>query len=97
VDRARAALRMVSPAVVHDDFWAAHQFDAMGRVGGIRIPTLIICGEEDRLTPVKYSEYLHEQIPGSHLVVIPHAAHLVVLEAPRATNEAIAAFLRTLS
>jgi len=97
VERARAALRMVSPAVVHDDFWAAHQFDAMGRVGGIRIPTLIICGEEDRLTPVKYSEYLHEQIPGSHLVVIPHAAHLVVLEAPRATNEAIAAFLRTLS
>jgi pimeloyl-ACP methyl ester carboxylesterase len=87
---------MVSPAVVHDDFWAANQFDAMDRVGGIRTPTLIICGEEDRLTPVKYSEYLHEQIPGSQLVVIPHAGHLVVLEAPRATNGAIAAFLRTL-
>ena len=96
VDRARTALRMVSPAVVHDDFWAANQFDAMARVGGITLPTLVLCGEEDRLTPVKYAEYLHSQIAGSRLVVIPHAGHLVVLEQPRATNEAIATFLRSL-
>jgi len=96
VERARMALRMVSPAVVHDDFWAANQFDAMDRVGEIRLPTLILCGEEDRLTPVKYSEYLHGRIAGSRLVVIPNAGHMVVLEQPRATNEAIAAFLRAL-
>lgn len=97
VERARAALWMISPAVVHDDFWAAHQFDAMDRVGGIRTPTLIICGGEDRLTPVRYSEFLQQQIAGSQLVVIPDAGHLVVLEAPRATNEAIAAFLHSLT
>lgn len=96
VDRARRALRTVSPAVVHDDFWAANQFDAMERVGTIRLPTLIICGEDDRLAPVKYGEDLHRQIAGSHLVVIPAAAHLVMLEQPRATNDAIAAFLRGL-
>ena len=96
VERARMALRMVSPAVVHDDFWAANQFDAMDRVGEIRLPTLILCGEEDRLTPVKYSEYLHGRIASSQLVVIPNAGHMVVLEQPRATNEAIAAFLRAL-
>jgi len=45
---------------------------------------------------VKYSEYLHEQIAGSQLIVIPDAGHMVVLEQPRATNEAIASFLHTL-
>lgn len=97
IERARSALRMISPAVVHDDFWAAHWFDAMDRVGAITLPALILCGEEDRLTPVKHSEYLHRQIAGSHLVIIPNAGHLVVLEQPRAINEAIAAFLRGLS
>lgn len=93
VERARMALRMVSPAAVHDDLWAANRFDAMDRVGGITLPTLVLCGEEDRLTPVRYAEYLHGRIAGSQLVVIPHAGHMVVLEQPRATNEAIAAFL----
>ena len=96
VERARMALRVVSPAVVHDDFWAADQFDALDRLGGMTLPTLVLCGEEDRLTPVKYSEYLHEQIAGSQLIVIPDAGHMVVLEQPRATNEAIASFLHTL-
>lgn len=96
VDRARTALRMVSPAVVHDDLWAADRFDAMARVGSISLPTLVVCGEEDRMTPVKYSEYLHGQIAGSSLVVIPRAGHMVVLEQPRAINEAIAAFLRSI-
>ena len=96
VERARMALRVASPAVVHDDFWAADQFDAMDRLGGMTLPTLVLCGEEDRLTPVKYSEYLHEQIAGSQLIVIPDAGHMVVLEQPRATNEAIASFLHTL-
>lgn len=96
VARARDALRAASPAVVHDDFWAAHHFDAMDRVDRIALPALIICGQEDRMTPVKYSEYLHGQIAGSELVVIPRAGHMVMLEQPRAVNEAIGAFLRRL-
>lgn len=96
VARARDALRTASPAVVHDDFWAAHHFDAMDRVGRIALPALIICGQEDRMTPVRYSEYLHAQIAGSQLVVIPRAGHMVMLEQPRAVNDAIGAFLRGL-
>jgi len=97
VERTRTALRAVSPAVIHDDFWAAHRYDAMDRVGGIALPTLIICGEEDRMAPVKYSEYLHGRIGASQLVVVPGAGHMVVVEQPRAVNEAIAAFLRRLA
>lgn len=94
VDRARTALRALPPMVVHDDFWATDRFDCMDRVHEIALPTLILCGEEDRMTPVKYSEYLHQRIPGAHLVVIPGAGHMVMLEQPHAVNEAIADFLR---
>lgn len=94
VARARAALRAVAPTVVHDDFWAADRFDVMDRVHEIALPTLIVCGEEDRMTPVKYSEYLHQRILRSQLVVIPGAGHMVMLEQPRAVNGAIAEFLR---
>lgn len=93
VDRARAALRAVPPTVVHDDFWAADRFDVMDRAHEIVLPTLIVCGQEDRMTPVKYSEYLHRRIPASQLVVIPGAGHMVMLEQPRAVNEAITDFL----
>jgi pimeloyl-ACP methyl ester carboxylesterase len=95
VDRARHALRLVSPAVVHDDYWAASRFDATERVGRIALPTLIVCGEDDGLAP--RAEELHMKIAGSTFVRIPNASHLVLLEQPRATNDAIAAFLRTLS
>lgn len=97
VERARQALRRISPAVVHDDFWAAHHFDAMTRVRRLTLPTLVVCGEEDRLAPVKYSAYLHQEIAGSQLVIVPGAGHMVMLEQPRAINEAIGVFLRGLS
>jgi pimeloyl-ACP methyl ester carboxylesterase len=66
----------------------------MDHVHEIALPTLILCGEEDRMTPLKYSEYLRDRIPGARLVVIPRAGHMVMLEQPRAVNEAIAEFLR---
>lgn len=93
VDRVRGALRALSPTVVHDDFWAADHFDVTDRLHEIRLPTLILCGEEDRMTPVKYAEYLRQYIAGSRLVVIPKAGHMVMVEQPRACNEAIAEFL----
>jgi pimeloyl-ACP methyl ester carboxylesterase len=93
VDRARRALRALSPAVVHDDFWAADHFDVTDRLREIRLPTLIVCGAEDRMTPMKYAESLHRHIAGSRLVAIPGAGHMVILEQPRACNEAIAEFL----
>lgn len=96
VARARRALRSVSPAVLLADFRAADGFDVMQRVREIALPALVICGEEDRLTPLKYSEYLREAIAGAHLATIPRAGHMVMLEQPRAVNAAIAGFLRTL-
>jgi pimeloyl-ACP methyl ester carboxylesterase len=56
------------------------------------MPTLIICGEADRLTPMKYSEYLFDKLGQARLVRVPEAGHMVMLEQPEIVAEAIADF-----
>jgi pimeloyl-ACP methyl ester carboxylesterase len=50
------------------------------------VPTLIICGAEDRLTLPKYSEYLRQKIVGAELHVVPDAGHYVMREQPEVVN-----------
>ncbi len=57
------------------------------------MPTLIVVGEEDTLTPPAASEEMHRAIGGSELVRIPRAGHLSNLEQPESFNAALAGFL----
>jgi len=82
--------------VRYNDFLSCDRFDIIGEVEKIRLPALIACGREDRLTPVKYSEFLNQKISGSTLEVIAGAGHLVMLENPRGLSQAILRFLRKL-
>ena len=59
----------------------------------IRVPTLAVCGAEDRLTPVKYHRFLEAQIPGCRLTIIEQAGHWVFWEQPDAFTRAVRAFL----
>jgi len=70
--------------------------DSTGDLAGVSVPTLIIVGENDGVTPPDASRKMHEHIAGSRLVVIPEAGHLSNLEAPEAFNGALAEFLTTL-
>jgi pimeloyl-ACP methyl ester carboxylesterase len=90
-----AAQRMleIRPSVMHGDFLACNQFDVMPRLGEISAPTLILCGTEDALTPVKYSEYLHDHIAGARLVTFPGAGHMVMLEEPVAVADELGEFV----
>ena len=54
-----------------------------------RIPMLIACGDQDLLTPVKHSEEMAAALPGSLLVIVPGAAHLVQMERPEVINDAL--------
>jgi pimeloyl-ACP methyl ester carboxylesterase len=85
-----------SPRVRYDDMAACDQFDIMKEVDQIRLPTLMICGRDDRLTPVKYSEYLKGKIPGSKMEIVEGAGHMVMLEAAEAFSRMILTFLRSL-
>jgi len=59
----------------------------------IDVPTLIIVGREDPIRPVADSEFMHERIQNSQLLVIDDASHLTNMEQPDIFNEALAAFL----
>jgi pimeloyl-ACP methyl ester carboxylesterase len=89
----RRALLATRAAVTHGDFAACDGFDAMGRVGAIALPTLVVVGDDDQLTPPRYAEYLTGRIRGARLVRVPGAGHFVSLEAPDAVNAAIRDFL----
>jgi pimeloyl-ACP methyl ester carboxylesterase len=93
LDLARQEWMENDPQVVHDDFAACDAFDVMEKLGQIRCPTLVICGEDDKLTPVKYAQYLRDHIPTGTLAIVPHAGHMVMLEQPERVNRALEEFL----
>lgn len=62
-------------------------------LAAVHVPTLVIVGSQDILTPVGDSEELAERIRGAQLVVVPGAAHGVMVEAPVAFNGAVMEFL----
>lgn len=68
--------------------------DSTADLSVIDVPTLIIVGEYDALTPPDLSRKMHEHIGRSRLVVVPEAGHLSNLEAPEAFNGALAEFLQ---
>jgi 3-oxoadipate enol-lactonase len=70
--------------------------DSTSDLTGIDVPTLVIVGENDGITPPDAARKLHEHIGSSRLVVIPEAGHLSNLEAPEAFNGALAEFLTEL-
>jgi pimeloyl-ACP methyl ester carboxylesterase len=94
-DRFTAIARACPPSTILKDFKACDRFDIRERLKNIQTPTLILCGEQDLLTPVKYSEYLREGISNSSLVIIPKAGHMVMSEQPDLLNRAIETFLVT--
>ena len=66
-------------------------------MAGIRLPTLVIVGEDDELTPPRFSEFLVSEIPGARLARISKAGHYVLLEQPDEVNLAIRQFLAALT
>ena len=68
----------------------------MDRVQEIQLPTQVVCGSEDIMTPVKYSDYLAHNIKHAREEVIPGGGHFVQLEKYQDVNEQIERFMSTL-
>jgi pimeloyl-ACP methyl ester carboxylesterase len=83
----------IGPAVMLNDLLACDKFDIMDRVHNIKLPTLIICGSEDEMTPVKYAHYLADKIEAAGEVIVNGAGHWVPTEKPKEVNQAIESFL----
>ena len=70
--------------------WLADQVD---RARAIAVPTLVLVGDEDSITPPSLSEQLAALIPGARLAIIVGAGHLANIEQPATFNSAIDRFL----
>jgi 3-oxoadipate enol-lactonase len=71
---------------------AIPKINVTARLGEIKLPALVIVGEQDPGTPVAMAREIHENLAGSQLVVIPSAAHLANIEQPQAFDRALTAF-----
>lgn len=67
--------------------------DSTALLPEIRVPTLVVAGEQDAITPIAEARTLFERIPDAQLELITDAGHLSNLEQPRAFSGAIARFL----
>lgn len=72
---------------------AAGEHSAEPFLPQIKVPTLIIAGERDTLTPAYLSEAMASQIPNAELLVVPGGTHVVPIEQPDLVSARIAAFL----
>ncbi|WP_037310144.1 alpha/beta fold hydrolase [Ruegeria halocynthiae] len=61
----------------------------------INVPTLVLCGAHDTLTPARKHSFMADLIPGADLQVIDEAGHLPTLETPQVVNDALEAWLNT--
>ncbi|GAB6843651.1 pimeloyl-ACP methyl ester carboxylesterase [Methylorubrum rhodinum] len=70
--------------------------DSRSELSSIRIPTLVVVGEEDAITPPAESRALADGIPDSWLTIIPNAAHFPMIEQPHIFNAKFSEFLNSI-
>lgn len=86
-------LRSTPVEVLIADLTACDSFDVMDQLGTIKTPALVICGEQDFMTPVKYSRYLSDNIEESTLEIINNAGHMSMMEQPDLFNSTLIGFV----
>lgn len=86
--------RQPAEAIAQASAAMAHRPDSRPMLAMIDVPTAILVGEEDTITPLEMSRTMSEEIAGATLTVIPSAGHLANLEAPATFETAMRAWLR---
>ncbi len=97
VDAARRMMQKMSPHdIAQVQRGMAARPDSVATLKDINVPTLVITGEEDILTPLADAELIHRNIPHSRLRVIPRAGHYSPYEQPEAAVRLLRQFLDAL-
>jgi len=98
VESTRAMILRQRPAAIIAALYAMRDRpDAEPGLHTIRVPTLVLVGEHDAVTPPLSAARISGSIAGAELVHIPRAGHLSNIENPEAFNAAAIAFLRKVS
>ena len=97
VEGARKLMEGCTPAGIAGTLLAlASRCDMTESLAKVRVPTMVVCGEHDAITPPADSKALAAGIPGARLEMIPGAGHLSNLEEPDAFNRHLLGFLEKL-
>src|SRR5262245_64887568 len=93
VDKVAAMIRNTPAAGYAGCCHAISALDLTDKISAIKVPTVVIVGEDDPGTPVAASQVIHDKIAGSKLEILKSAAHLSNMEQPEAFNRALTGFL----
>ena len=94
VEQLRSVVFSNSPQIITQGLMAlAGRSETCSSLDKINIPTLIICGREDAVTPLAQSEFMNKHIKSSTLHIINNAGHVSNLEKPNEFNEYLGKFL----
>ena len=97
VEKARNIIHTTSPLTIAGGLAAiSKRSDTCSNLGQIEVPTLILCGAEDSVTPMAQAEFLHEHIKDSELHIIPGAGHMSNLEQHDEFNKHLLKFVKRL-
>ncbi len=94
-ERAIAELRKNPLPQLLTDFQACNAFDVRSQLQRVQIPTLIICGALDQMTPVSSSQQLAGAIAASELQIVPARGHMVMLEEPQVVTDLVQHFIHS--
>jgi pimeloyl-ACP methyl ester carboxylesterase len=83
--------------VLYGDLLACNNLDLTQELGEIRVPALVICGAEDKMTPQDCSRQLAASISGATLEIIKSAGHMVMMERPAEFNISLDKFAASIS
>ncbi len=95
VEHMNSATRMESVARYLRALYSHDKTMALGAL--VDLPVLVLCGEEDLMTPIEHSEAIAAVLPSAELVVIPHAGHVVLLERPDEVDAVLLPFVRAVA
>ncbi len=97
VENIKQVILSTSPEIITSTLKAlALRDESCYVLDNINIPTLVLCGEEDKITPLSQSVFMHDHISSSILASIAEAGHLSNLEQPAIYNKHLSNFLSTL-
>jgi pimeloyl-ACP methyl ester carboxylesterase len=96
IDKAREQMLSTRSAVIYGDYLACSKFDLTSKLKKISVPTQVIVGDNDKMTPLDLNRQLESGIKNANMTVIPDGGHMIMLEKPNAVAQAANQFLETL-
>ena len=93
ITQVRKRMVDIRPTVIYGDYLACSNFNVEERIKEVSVPIRVICGTEDKMTPLKMSEYLVDNLPNASLSPVEGAGHMVMLEKAAEVSKEIHTFL----